>query len=80
MSKMLYSIKDTVAEEFATPFIANTDGVANRMFQSAVAKTAYPTDFELYQIGIFDPNTGNLGICTPIRLVKTDLPTQDVKD
>lgn len=56
--KNMYSIKDTVAEEFAPPFVANTDGVAVRMFSNALKGNLYPKDYELYCIGSFDVSLG----------------------
>ena len=58
-----FSIRDTKAEGFNTPFFQTTFGLAERAFkeaandpQSQIAKNK--EDFSLYYIGEFDQQTG----------------------
>lgn len=60
-----YSIKDSVADCYGTPFFAISDPVATRSFfqvaddpQSAISQ--HPSDYTLYRIGFFDDETGAL--------------------
>jgi len=49
----LYTVYDKVAEEAMPPFIARTDGQAQRVFMSM--KIESPNDYLLYQVGKWDP-------------------------
>lgn len=58
-----YSVHDSVADFFGTPFFSTNDNVAIRSFsalvhdpQSFVSRN--PGDFTLYRIGTFDDKTG----------------------
>lgn len=71
-----FSIRDTKAEVFNTPFFQKTHGEAERAFkrltadqQSMIAQ--YPEDYDLYYIGEYDDQTGKLiTIDSPQHLVK----------
>jgi hypothetical protein len=53
----LYVIYDRVAEESAPPFMARTDGVAVRIYVSAVKSPEFNiTDFWLYKVGTYNPD------------------------
>lgn len=61
----IYSIKDQAVEAFAQPFFVKAQGVAVRMFmdetnneQSQINK--HPEDFELWYLGEFDDETGQI--------------------
>lgn len=56
----LYTIKDNVANEFGPLLTAKSDAVAIRQFQSVVKSTDYPDDYDMYRIGSFDENTGEI--------------------
>lgn len=63
MIRRLYHIYDKKAETYRFPNFFDKEGQAIRMFESALrdSKTEignYPTDFELYEIGIFEDDTG----------------------
>ena len=58
----VYTVRDKVADEYAPPFLARTDGAAVRMFTEITKgqKIAYIDDLELYRVGYFDISTGKL--------------------
>lgn len=65
MHTKVFSVYDTKAACFGTPFFAVSKGVAIRMFtelandkRSSVSK--YPTDFTLWEIGEFEDIKGTL--------------------
>lgn len=72
----MYSIRDSKAEVFNTPFFQKTHGEAERSFaelckdeKSFVAK--YPDDYDLYYLGTYDDQTGKMDtIETPQHVVK----------
>lgn len=82
MRKVLYSIYDTVAKEFAAPFMANNDDHANRLFQNAIGqavKSGFADDFELYRICYFNAVTGMVeGAC--LEKVVITAPSDPQKD
>lgn len=55
----LYSVCDSVAEEYGPVFEAKNDDVAKRSFKQILDKSSVsPADFELCCIGEFDHETG----------------------
>lgn len=65
MNVFMLSVYDKKAEVFGMLFPANTIGAAERMLTDQVNRAAddnmvskYPSDFALYQIGVFDDNAG----------------------
>lgn len=71
-----FTIRDTKAEVFNTPFFQKTHGEAERSFkklatdpQSMVGQ--YPDDYDLYYIGEYDDQTG--------KLIVTDSPQHVAK-
>lgn len=70
----LYSIFDSKANTYGMVFGSVSDGVAHRMFLSAVASgnsdiSRYPEDFYLFCIGSFDDTTGILDPSVAPRMV-----------
>lgn len=71
-----FSIRDSKAEVFNTPFFQKTHGEAERSFQALVKDektmvSQYPTDYDLYYIGDYDDQSGELiGLDTPQHIVK----------
>jgi hypothetical protein len=71
-----FSIRDSKAEAFNTPFFQKTKGEAIRSFESAVndGKTQlnqYPEDFDLYHVGEWDDATGKIKpLDTPNHVIK----------
>lgn len=72
----VYSIRDTKAEVYNTPFMKKTHGEAERDFTSLVKDeksmpNQYPEDFDLYHLGIFDDQTGKFEpLATPQHIIK----------
>jgi hypothetical protein len=60
----LYTVYDSVAEECAPPFIAKTDGLAQRLFVNGFRQANRPDikieEHSLYRIGSFDNETMKL--------------------
>lgn len=76
MQLKMYSIRDSKAEVFNLPFYKKTPGEAQRDFETLVndgksTVNQYPSDFDLYEIGHYDDNTG--------KVVPHDTPTHVVK-
>lgn len=66
----LYSIYDRVSREFGPPWMAKNDDVAQRQFYRLIAETAKredKDDFELYLLGSFNEEDGNI-ICNKLFL------------
>lgn len=66
MKMIVVSIKDRAADAFGRPFYVPSVGVAIRSFQDEVNRAAednqmyqHPDDFDLYDLGSFDDNTGS---------------------
>lgn len=63
MELKAYSIRDTKAEVFNTPFFQKTHGEAERSFRQLVSDnksmpSLYPEDYDLYYIGTYNDITG----------------------
>lgn len=78
----LFSIRDIKASQFLTPFYSQNVSLASRECHSTVNSgnpenviCKYPEDFELYEIGQFDSDTGK--IVTSVEGIKfiTNLST-----
>jgi len=71
-----YSIRDSKAEVFNTPFYQKTHGEAERTFQTLVKDekstlSKYPDDYDLYYLGEYDQDTGKSHpIDTPQHMAK----------
>lgn len=64
MKLKIYSIRDSKAEIFNTPFYQKTHGEAERNFRSLVNDeksqvNKYPEDYALWYLGEYDDNTGS---------------------
>ena len=63
MKSKLYCIRDQKIGAFAQPFPGETEGAVLRGLKAAIDGgqgdiAKYPTDFDLYELGEFDPETG----------------------
>lgn len=81
LETMVYSVRDSKLGSFITPFFSPNRNVALRMFESACNDTShqfnqYGDDFTLFEIGVFDPETGiiephqcaeNLGLASQFK-------------
>lgn len=77
MKKMLLVIYDSKAEMYMNPFSVPTLGVAYRNLADEVARVSDPSnqfahhagDFELYRLGVFDDESGEIVAEKEPRLV-----------
>lgn len=76
MIYLLVCVRDSAAKAFARPFAVPSTGLAVRSFADEVNRVdpanpaanpmnAHPNDFELYEIGTFDEDTGKIAPCEP---------------
>lgn len=56
----VYSMRDTVGEQFSPLMLATTEAAALRDYADGIGKSSHPEDFALYQLGTFDPRSGDL--------------------
>lgn len=72
----VFSIRDSKAEVFNTPFFQKTHGEAERNFKQLISDEKstphkYPDDFDLYHLGEYDDSTGKMTtLDTPQHMVK----------
>lgn len=67
----MFCVRDSAINSFNNPFCAPTPGFAERSFRDEVNREespmhAHPEDYELYQVGEFDADSG---VITPVRPV-----------
>ena len=74
MRLSMYSVFDSVANVYGTPFFSQSDAVAKRSFrmlcedpQSTVSRSL--TDYSLYAIGMFDDENAQISPNPAITLV-----------
>ncbi len=65
MKLNICSVKDRAADAFARPMFVPSTGVAIRSFSDELNRSDadnqlynHPDDFDLYEFGVFDDNTG----------------------
>jgi hypothetical protein len=65
MKLNICSVKDRAAEAYGRPMFVPSTGVALRSFSDEINRNSadnqlynHPDDFDLYDLGIFDDNTG----------------------
>lgn len=72
----MFTIRDSKAEVYNTPFFQKTHGEAERSFRQLVTDEKsmpgkYPEDFDLYYVGDFDDQSGKLkALDTPQHMLK----------
>lgn len=71
MNYQLYLIYDKIAEQYGAPFVSLNDATATRSFNAQIVSNslAEPSDFELYNCGIFSTDNGSIVPCTPLRFI-----------
>lgn len=76
MTVNVYAVRDLVAKSFNQPWVDVNDEVAMRGFAQAINNNSImgfrPADFQLYQIGEFDTEKGDLQPILPILLARGD--------
>lgn len=71
----IYALRDQAAQAFLAPVLNTTDqaairDLANMVSQHDNSNIAFaPKDFDLYQIGSFDTDTGLVAAASPVRMV-----------
>jgi len=76
MKKKMYTTRDTKAEVYGNPFYMLTHGEAERTFKRMANDKdsmigQHPTDYDLYYLGDFDPETGNIKLAdSPQHITK----------
>jgi len=60
MRTNIYSIYDTIAKIFNKPFTEVNDASAKRSFETAGQNQPHSADYNLYHIGYYDDNTGEI--------------------
>lgn len=72
----IYSIYDSKAGIFNTPFYQNSHGEAERSFSQLTRDpkstvSQYPEDFDLYHLGTYDDSTGKMQLLdAPAHMLK----------
>lgn len=61
----VFAVRDVKADAFGNLMCVPTVGLATRAFSDACANpqspmAAYPEDYTMYELGEYDPNTGNV--------------------
>lgn len=72
---IVVSVKDRAVDAYNRPFIVPTTGAAIRSFTDEVNRKesemyAHPEDYDLYEIGTFDDQTGNISTQQPRVLTR----------
>ena len=68
---LMYTIKDLAAEEYCQPFCSKNDQTAKRQFRAMLKGSPHNwNEFELLEIGVFDPNDGTMRAESSGRLVQ----------
>lgn len=67
MKLKIYSIRDKKAEVYFTPMFLSNDAVAIRMLRGELMSptsniAAFPEDYSLHKVGIFDDETGIISL------------------
>ena len=67
---IIVSVRDTVADYFLPPYFARNGDHASRMFISSLGDSfVHRDDFDLYAIGTFDENTGEITSQQPEKIL-----------
>lgn len=71
----VYALRDQAAQAFLAPVLNTTDQAAIRDLANMVSQhdnsniSFAPKDFDLYQIGTFDTDSGLVVAVSPVRMV-----------
>lgn len=77
----LYSVCDTVAEEFGPIYSCKNDEVAKRAFHDLIKDSSSPLDYALYFLGTFNTDTGFIDSATlPVRVNLVSLDKDIVEE
>lgn len=76
MIQLIVSLRDVKSEAFMAPFFVPTVGVGFRLLQDEMRRdqasvlAMHTSDFDLYQLGHFDNETGEIAVPTgfPVKI------------
>ena len=68
MRTNIYSIYDTIAKIFNKPFREYNDESAKRSFKTASQDQPNRSDYNLYHLGYYDDNTGEIIPVDPLKI------------
>lgn len=78
----VYVVKDVPAQVFGPPMCARTEMVASRMYVGMITQGKLAQeDYELYQVGTYDDETGELKGHSPVKIIpvyKRDATLEEV--
>lgn len=84
MKTLAFSVYDRAAMAYSPPFYQQTRGLAERVFaglctdpDTTVSKN--PGDFELYEVGSFDTDTGRLEVLVPPVMLTSAVQTLSLR-
>jgi len=76
MIQYICTVKDRAADAYGRPMFVPSTGVAIRSFSDEINRNAadnqlynHPDDFDLYELGSFDDNTGLFSLCEQPKLL-----------
>jgi len=80
----VFGVRDAKAQAFLQPFYSNSSGSAIRAFGDAVNDRQsplgkHPMDYQLFELGTFDDNSGELLSLNPMRLLASGSDFMAVK-
>lgn len=75
MTYRLYAIRDSVANQYLAPMVDQSDATAMRNFAHTILTsggtiTTHPQDYDLYYLGDYDSDTGDLRPLPAILVVR----------
>ena len=75
MKLLMFSVYDTATQAYMRPFYAQTQKLAERMFDDLVMDQnqevfRHPEDYSLFQVGEFDDSTGGIVSINPKGIVR----------
>jgi len=84
MRVLAFSVYDRAARSYSAPFFQHTRGLGERMFadtavdqETQIAK--HPGDFELFEVGAFDTETGRFEAREAPELLTTAVQTLSLR-
>ena len=77
----IYVVKDVLAQEYGPPMIARTELAAGRMYmQMLVQGKLSQAEYELYQIGTYDADTGIAKTHDPVKITPVYKASADLEE
>lgn len=82
----VYAVRDVKADAFGSLIVCPTKGLALRAFADACADqrspmAQYPEDYNLYELGTFEPNSGELvGHKVPVHVASASSVVETLRE